>query len=309
MRKRKAKNSVSKIKKLGNENLKVNLNKEIDDKGIKNNIFMESHRKNLTIKKNKKRSTGSNIFKEKNHQNLLMSVSSSRNRVGNGCRILNRNICKENSFSLLKSLAIILMIITKISAQESTQISQDVLSQLQIEKIALLRSQQSSCGLFNQFLSPKSIMSNQRSHYQGSMGQVQRSPEVTLSFWASLDVVSFEEVYGKEVKESGRSGKISLFKIQNPEKPMVVDKSGKLVFKDHPPCPVSKKELLNNPQFLEFENVRTNPNCFTNGIYEGAISKSNPQAEQVSHMFLFWRFIKFVFGIFNKYIFDINDYF
>lgn len=141
-------------------------------------------------------------------------------------------------------------------------------------------------------------MSHQRAHYQGSIGQVQRSSEVTLSFWASLDLHAFESVYGKEVKANGRSGKISLFKIVNPEVPMVLDKSGEMSFKSHPACPVNKTELLNNPEMLELENVRSNPNCFTNGIYEGAKHFQAAKSEQVRE---FRILVKFgIGGIFSN---------
>ena len=189
---------------------------------------------------------------------------------------------KQNyPFSFFQWIFLLTIISLPVSSRAIATVPPELLSQLQIEKIALLRSQQSSCGLFNQFLSPRDIMAHQRAHFQGSIGQVQRSSEITLSFWASLDVHAFEAVYGKEIKANGRSGKISLFKIVNPDVPMVVDKSGSMSFKSHPPCPVDKAELLNNPEILDLENVRSNPNCFTHGIYEGAEHLQAGKSEQV----------------------------
>lgn len=104
------------------------------------------------------------------------------------------------------------------------------------------------------------------------MGQVERSSELTLSFWFSLDNQNFEDVFPnpKRNGEVGHSGKILMVRIINPNRPMILDKRGEFIHEMHKPCPVLRTEILNDPSWLDKKNIRNNPNCFTGGLEEFA---------------------------------------
>lgn len=111
-------------------------------------------------------------------------------------------------------------------------------------------------------------MSFHKTVRHGSMGQVEKSGQVSFSFWFELDNKGFKEVYEKEnfQNDGSKSGKISLIKILNPKKPMITHSNGEFIHKDHPPCPVDITEILLDKSLLEKSSIRNNPNCFLKGV-------------------------------------------
>lgn len=108
------------------------------------------------------------------------------------------------------------------------------------------------------------------------MGQVERSSELTLSFWFSLDNEAFEGVFPTLQRDGqeGKSGRIMLAQVLNPKRPMILDKHGDFIHPTHKRCPVSKIEILNDLSLLNLKSVRSNPNCFTGGLEELAKHKA-----------------------------------
>jgi hypothetical protein len=139
---------------------------------------------------------------------------------------------------------------------------------LETEKLLLERKQLSSCSLFNQIIHPRPVYSFHKHITQGKMGKVERSSQITISFWFTLDTNMFEEAYPdiKRNGEEGHSGKISLLKLINPKEPMIITDSGDYIYSDFGRCQVSKTDILKNLSLLELESVRNNPNCFTGGL-------------------------------------------
>lgn len=102
----------------------------------------------------------------------------------------------------------------------------------------------------------------------GSMGQVEKSGQISLSFWFDLNNKGFNEVYNKETSQNtdSKSGKISLIKILNPQQPMIVHSNGEFLHKNYSPCPVDISEITLNEQLLMKSSIKNNPNCFLKGV-------------------------------------------
>ena len=145
-------------------------------------------------------------------------------------------------------------------------------TQLKSEKFLFEKKQLSSCSLFNQFMNSRPIFSFHKHISQANMGQVDRSSQISLSFWFTLDNQMFNDAYPEVQRngQQGKSGKISLLKVLNPRHPMKLGANGEeyfhKVFGSYEPCPFSKVEILNDPSLLEIEKIRNNPNCVTNGL-------------------------------------------
>ena len=122
------------------------------------------------------------------------------------------------------------------------------------------------------------------------MGTVERSSQFSLSFWFSVDNGMFNQVYPNLQRNGkvGKSGKIMLMSVLNPKRPMNLDERGEYLHQGHPPCPISKIELLKDTSLFEKENIRSNPNCFTNGLEDMVKFKRNnsPNGVQVKIMIL-----------------------
>ena len=110
-------------------------------------------------------------------------------------------------------------------------------------------------------------MSFHKTVRHGSMGQVEKSGQISLSFWFELDNKGFQEVYGKEnfQNDGSKSGKISIIKILNPSLPMITHSNGEFIHKNYPPCPVEINEIIMDKSLLEKSSIRNNPNCFLKG--------------------------------------------
>ena len=104
----------------------------------------------------------------------------------------------------------------------------------------------------------------------------------------------FEKVYPnlKRDGEVGKSGKIMLMRVLNPRRPMEISHSGEFLHQGHPPCPIPKVELLKDPSLFEKENIRSNPNCFTNGVEELARFKK-PESTNVIEVILIFFLLNF----------------